>query len=680
MSRKVFHLYFLIILSLILAACGSSVSTETPEPIIETMVVTEIVEATPVETIHVVTPTPEPSGPRTLVICVPEEPGTLYPFTVVPLTTRQIHEAIAEGGWKAFDNNSFAYQPVILEKLPNLADGDAALSSVIVVEGDQVVDANGDVVILDSTADPAIMLIPGGGGEPVPYQGGEFEMDQLSATFKLLPDLRWSDGEPLTAGDSLYGFNLLADPDTDQANIFSFERTASYEVIDELSTKWTGLPGFLDAEYYTNFFAPAPEHLWGRYSAAELLTAEESHLKPVGYGPYMIEEWIPGESINLSKNPHYFRAAEGLPKFDRLVYRFVGDNTNANIAALLSGECDIIDQTTRLNDQTQLLLDLQNAGEINTSFTTGTGWEHVDFGIQPHEYDDGYQIGVDRPDFFSDVRTRRAFAMCMDRQGLVDTIFLGQSTVANGYLPPQHPLYNPDVPQYDFDVQAGSDLLEEVGWLDEDGDPSTPRTAQGVANVPDGTPLVVNYETVSVPIREQVATLLQESLAECGVQVNTQFYSFSDFFAIGQDALVFGRGFDLGEYAWFTGVSPSCELYFSSAVPGPMGEDWISVQDGKAREFGISGWDGNNNAGFVDEEYDRACNTALRSLPGQAEYEIAHLEAQRIFAEQLPVVPLFLFPKTAATRPDLCGLIMDPSNSSEFWNIEEFDYGEGCEQ
>jgi ABC-type transport system substrate-binding protein len=69
----------------------------------------------------------------------------------------------------------------------------------------------------------------------------------------------------------------------------------------------------------------------------------------------------------------------------------------------------------------------------------------------------------------------------------------------------------------------------------------------------------------------------------------------------------------------------------------------------------------------------------MGSSPDRPEYEAAHFEAQRIFAEQLPVVPLYLGPKIVAMRPDLCGLIVDPSNVSVLWNIEEFDYGEGCQ-
>ncbi len=243
MFSKVKSLYLLIVPSLILAACQSA---GTPEAVVETLVVTEVVEATPVEVIQVVTPTPEPGGPRTLVICIGREPETLYPYGGEVLSTLQILEAIAEGGWDAFDNNSFAYQPIILEKLPNLADGDAYLTVVTVSESDTVVDADGDVVTLDLTADPPLMLVPAGGGEPLPYQGGEFEMEQLSATFQLLPDLLWSDGAPLTAADSVYAFNLLADPDTEREK-FIVERTASYVASCNLTTVWTGLPCFLYA-------------------------------------------------------------------------------------------------------------------------------------------------------------------------------------------------------------------------------------------------------------------------------------------------------------------------------------------------------------------------------------------------------------------------------------------------
>lgn len=637
---------------------------------------TQLIEATPVEVIKVVTPTPEPTGPRTLVICQGREPESLYPYAAGAAGSNLL-EAIAEGGWSAFDIKSFAYQAILVEKLPNLVDGDAALTVLTVGDGDIVVDAVGNVVTLGAAADPPIMLVPSGGGEPVPYQGGDFEMDQLSATFKLLPNLLWSDGILMTTADSLYAFNLLADPET-QLDKFKVERTASYDVIDDLTIVWTGVPGFMDATYYINFFGPAPEHIWGQYTPTELLTAKQSSRAPVGYGPYVIDEWVEGKRITLRKNPNYFRANEGLPKFDTVVYRFVGLNSNENIASILSGECDIVDRTSGLDDQSELLLELQNSGLINTTFATGSAWEHIDFGIQPREYDDGYQLGVDRPDFFSDVHMRQAFAMCMDRQALVETISFGQSILIDSYLPPQHPLYNPNVRNYDFDIEAGSRLLDEVGWVDDDNDPMTPRVAQNVTNVQDDTPLEVAYATTTSGLRPQIATIIQESLAHCGIQTNIQLYDTSEWFVDGPEGKLFGRQFDLGSYAWLVGIEPPCDLYLASKNPGPTSETWISIQDGVERIFGPSGWGAQNYPGFANEEYEVACSTAQDSLPGQPEYEAAQLEAQKIFAEQLPVVPLYLSIKLAATRPDMCGFIMDPIGNSDFWNIEEFDYGEGC--
>jgi peptide/nickel transport system substrate-binding protein len=669
--------FLVIILTFIMTACQPP--PETPEPVQGTLVVAEQVEPTSVEVIQVVTPTPDLDSPRTLVVCIGGEPLSLYPFGLERNFDFLVNNAYAEGDWGAYDSNSYAYQPIILEKLPSLDDGDAILTVVTVNEGDTVIDADGTIMVLEEDADPPIMLVPAGGGDPLPYQGGQLQMDQLSATFTMLPDLLWSDGTPMTAADSVYAYNLLADPDTPRST-FSINRTASYEAVDNHTIVWTGLPGFLDPSYATNFFGPAPEHLWDQYTVSELQEAEISSLAPVGWGPYIIDEWVQGEHIILHKNPNYFRAAEGLPKFEQLIIRFVGENVNTSIAAILSGECDLVDTTADLIDQIEQVLELHEAGLIKATFTTGTTWEHIDFGIQHIDYDDGYQSDLDRPDFFSDVRTRQAFAMCMDRQALVDDIMRGQSIVIDSYIPPQHPLYNPDIQHYEFDPAAGSALLEEVGWLDDDGNPETARVAQGVINVPDGTSLELSYITSSQVMRQSVQDILKASLAKCGIVVDLANFNPGDLFAEGPNGILFGRQFDLSQFAWGTGVEPPCDLNLSSLVPGTPGEKWTSIIDGASRQFGLQGWFNQNITGFAKEDYDRACGTALGSLPGQPEYEAAHLEAQRIFGEQLPMVPLFLRIKLAATRPDFCGLIMDPSALNELWNIEEFDYGEGCEE
>jgi peptide/nickel transport system substrate-binding protein len=242
---------------------------------------------------------------------------------------------------------------------------------------------------------------------------------------------------------------------------------------------------------------------------------------------------------------------------------------------------------------------------------------------------------------------------------VVDTVMFGQSIVLDTYLPPEHPQFNPDVVKYEFDVEKGSALLEEAGWIDDDGDATTPRVAQGVEGVPDGTLLEFNYWTTTATQRQQATQVLQASLAECGIKVNLEYWNSSEYFADGPEGPLFGRHFDIGQFAWLTGVQPPCDLYLTS--------QWPSEE---------SGWAGQNDPGFTNEEFDLVCNTAIQNLPGTPEYEQSHLEAQRIFAEQLPVVPLYLRLKLAATRTDLKNFIMDPTENSEFWNIEEFEIGE----
>jgi peptide/nickel transport system substrate-binding protein len=657
-------LSLLMVASFVLAACQPA-STATPQTIVETVVVIETVEGEAVEVI--VTATPEPTAvveaqPRTLVVCIGQEPDTLYANGGSMLASSQVWEAIYDG---PIDNRSFDYQAVIIEKMPSLADGDAVIQTIEVNAGDTIVDNDANPATLAAgvvyrpsgctSADCALTYADG---------DGAVMLDQLVVTFKLLPGLLWSDGTPLTAADSLYAYNLALDPDTPTPK-YTQERTATYEALDDVTNVWTGLPGYMDSTYFVNFWAPKPEHVWGQYTAAELMEAEESARKPIGWGPYVIDEWTVGDNVSLHKSENYYRASEGLPKFDTLIYRFAGENSNANIAKILSGECDVVDQTSHLDDQSELLLELSAAGQVNATFVTGTTWEHADFGIQHISYDDGYQSG-DRPDFFSDVRTRRAVVMCMDRQAVVDTVMFGQSLVLDTYLPPQHPLFNANVTHYDFDVAAGSALLEEAGWLDEDGDPVTPRTYAGDnPNIPAGTPLSVNFWTTNATQRQQATQLMAQTMTECGIEGKLEYWAAGEYFADGPDGPVFGRRFDIAQFAWLTGVAPPCDLYITDQIPGEP-------------EQGYAGWGGQNDSGFSNPDYDAACKAALASLPGQPSYDENHLRAQEIFAEQLPVAPLYLRLKLAATRVDMCNFIMDPTNNSEMWNIEAFDYGESC--
>jgi peptide/nickel transport system substrate-binding protein len=480
----------------------------------------------------------------------------------------------------------------------------------------------------------------------------------------------------LTAQDSVYSFSIAADPQTPALKSV-IERTAAYEALDDTTIRWIGLPGFKDQTYSLNFWSPLPDHVLGEYTPVELLEAEVSTRRPIGWGPYAIQEWLPGSYISLWRNPNYHRVGEGLPYFDQLIFRFVGQDSEANLTALRSGECDFLDQEASLEllgTEIDTTLELDANGEISAGFTTGTVWEHVDFGIWPLSYDDGYIAGVERPDFFGDARVRQAIAMCIDRQALVESVMNGLSSVVDTYLPPEHPLFNPAAASYDFDVQAASTLLDETGWIDHDGLPETPRLAYGVWNVVESTPFVFTLFTTPATQRQQAAQMIVESLAQCGIQVELVTLPVEEFYAPGPEGVVFGRNFDLAQFAWFTDARPRCEMWITEQIPG----DPNILDEGGNAVFPF-GWSGLNEAGYSNPEYDAVCHAALGALPGEAGYVQNHLQAQELFAIELPSIPLYTRLKLAVARVDMCGFEMDPTASSELWNLEALDFGDECQ-
>jgi peptide/nickel transport system substrate-binding protein len=308
-----------------------------------------------------------------------------------------------------------------------------------------------------------------------------------------------------------------------------------------------------------------------------------------------------------------------------------------------------------------LLQQMERDEQANLLTSQTMTMEWLGFGIVPASYDDGFNNNEDRPDFFGDERTRQAIAVCLDRQKVVDTVLFGLSQVPDSYLPTDHPLHNGNLPVYEFNPTRGNQILEQVGWIDQDNNPSTPRQAVGVTNVPAGTPLVLNYITSSATQRHQVVEILTLSLAECGIGLNPIYSSAVDFYAQGPAGPLFGRNFDLAEYAiGVNSLEPQCGWFTTSQVPGEA-----------------NNWVGTNISGYQNAEFDSACEKAIQSLSSDPEYAF-HQEAQAIFATDLPSIPLYLRLKVAATRADFCGFTLDPSSSSALADIETFDYGEVC--
>ncbi len=610
--------------------------------------------ATPIQS-EDATPIPTPPAPSLLTICMGQEPQSLFIYSDASVAARSLRQAIYDG---PADVLAYAARPVILAESPSLENGAIAFEPVAVGASNIIADSTNRVVAFAS----GVEYRPAGCASPDcarVYDGQEVvQMDQMVIRFRLQAGLRWSDGAPLTASDSQYSFEVARSL-YPRARGDLIARTQSYRAQDEVVVEWRGIPGYRQAETLSIFFTPLPRHVWGGIAPEDLLSAPLSNRQPIGWGAYAIQEWTPGDHISLERNPYYARSAEGLPYFERLVFRFTPDKEEA-VKALLVGECDYLDETVGIDPQDARLLEAQQQGQITLVFAPGSAWEQLSFGVQPFSQEENALTP-----FFQSKETRQAFAYCIDRQRLAEQLFQGQSQVPDSYLPAEHPYFNPDIQRYPFNPQTGAALLEAAGWIDDDGDPNTPRRAQNVTGVTDGEPFVVTLLTTQESEKQKAAEFIHQSLAGCGVQIEIESIPWQTLLAAGPEGPVFGRNFSLAQFAWTTSLQPPCFLYVSDEIPGPYPQY-------------PKGWGGANASGFSDQAFDDACQQAGLGLVGTPEYQTAHFQAQTIFAEQLPSLPLYLRWKMVAARADLCGLLLDASTDSALWNLEQFGYGEFC--
>jgi peptide/nickel transport system substrate-binding protein len=572
---------------------------------------------------------------KSLKICLVGEAPAVFVFGEETLPVLALRHAVSEN---LYTSTSYAYQAQGVEKLPNLADGDARRLVVEVVEGDRVVDVNGDVVSLREG-----VTVTDSSGAAVEFTGDPLQMEQLEVDFTFKP-LVWSDGTPLSSVDSVFSFNVAADPQT-SANKAKSVYTESYQATGDLSVRWTGLPGFLDQTYFTNVWSPLPAHALNRHTIGELITLEEVTKMPLSNGPYVVSEWSDENTVQLTPNPHYYRAAEGLPAVANLTMMF-GD-----LETLLLEEsgCDVMAAGALGAHNIE---DLQETSaldgwEILTS--PGDVYEQIAYSVWPI-----YELRESRPDWFGSAPVRQAIALCTDRERMADELAQGNGEILQTLTPSDHPLAPDDLTTWAYDPQQGNALLEEAGYRDYAGDG---RRQDVTSGVPMTVTLGTNSEST---LRLRIGEIFEENMAGCGIPVVLYDRPAGTWFADGPEGPVFGRQFDLASLAWLGRVYPDCTSFTSDNIPGPEDQDF-------------AGWRAPNVTGWSDEAYDAACWAAVHALPGGEGFDENMKEALRIFNDQLPALPLFTNFKAVAVRPGVTNVQPDPTQPSELWNVAEWD-------
>lgn len=587
-------------------------------------------EATPAPTI-----TPEVE--KQIVVCLGGSPASPFLYGDDSVAAEGLRQALYENLYTIV---GYDYQARGLEKLPSLADGDAALETIVVNQGDRVMDIKGNVVTLVKD-----VIVLNSDAEEVKFDGTPMEMRQMVVDFAFQP-MVWSDGTPVTAKDSVFSFQLASDPQT----IFGkngLATTASYVATDERGIRWTGIPGYMDQTYFLNVWQPLPSHQLIEMSAVELKTADETNKAPLSNGPYVVTDWTAEDELVLARNEYYYRQEEDLPVLDRIIVRF-GDGEDF-LAGDPADACDVISNGAIRFGNLPLLEMAVEQGKWQVISSPGTVFEHIAFGISPVK-----EYAERRPDWFEDTRVRQAMTMCTDRQSMIDELTDGRAELLHSYVSENHRLFPDDLQKWPYDPDQANALLDEAGYLDfsEDG-----RRQDVSSGIPMTITLGTNSESSQ---RMHVVEMFKDDLADCGIPVDTYDLPAGTWYAEGPVGRIFGRRFDLAQFAWAAKSEPDCGLYLSKNITGYENAGW-------------GGWQNTNVAGWSNSEFDSACLAALNAMPAGDGYDDHQREALRVFSQEIPAIPLFTNVKVAAVRPWMKNVQLDPSQSSLLWNVSEWD-------
>jgi peptide/nickel transport system substrate-binding protein len=370
---------------------------------------------------------------------------------------------------------------------------------------------------------------------PALAKSWEVSADHKTYTFHLRRGLQWSDGAPLTADDVIFTFDCIYDPRYPNRNSQQFTiggRPLKYEKIDPLTVRFT------TPDLYAPFISDLssvlilPRHaLLAAYRDGTLLrqwtvaTGINNPSAIVASGPFRIFSYRPGDRLLLVPNPHYWRAdADGqrLPYINLYIVKFVKD-MNAEIVNFTTGQtesCEIRPADVGWVERAQRAYDF-------TIYDRGPddGISFIFFNMNPGKNAKGQPfIPPYKLKWFRDLRFRQAVAYGFNRQGIIDSVSFGRSTVTHSIISQGNfKWHNPDCPQFNYEPAKAERLLAAAGFR---------KNAQGRLIDADGHP--VEFE-VLVPgassTSPQVVTSFAEDMKALGIGVKLALIDFGTMLA-----------------------------------------------------------------------------------------------------------------------------------------------------
>ena len=566
--------------------------------------------STPTPTRLPPTPAPQPTPhPQDLIVCA-TEPQAVSPFW----STQSADDILALFYEPPIERVGYIWVPRLVERVPSLQNGDVMTRIVPVTQGMRYSDNVGEVQTYNEV-DPA-------------------DFPQLIVIFTLKQGINWSDGEEIKARDAVLGYHLAQSGEAQGYWRWLAERTARFFALDEYTLQWEGIPGFMSADYPNFLFPLQPYHRWQGFALPSILQDRT----PLATGPFRITAWETGREVRLEPNPFY----SGNPsKLDSLTVRFPQQPPQQWGALITSSTCDVILPEPAHMIEWRDWAELQEYGYINLLSDAAPIALRLDFNITP-----------DSPSPVDQLAVRQGLAACINREDIANALPGEALTVADRFLPPEHPAYLVDemekLSNIQYNPEKGQSTLTEAGWFDEDGDGI--REAHDVTGFTDGQPLSLTMHMA--PQYFILSAHLAANLEACGLDVILLPTDSNTLYSNFEASPLYGRTFEMALFGWQVEIPKICGAWRSDRVPDQE-----------------NNWFGENFSGYASEDYDKACAAAMSAIELE-DQSTALLQAQSLIIADLPTLFLAWRPFYFVARPYVQGLYPDASAVGALWNAE----------
>ncbi|CAN5802668.1 ABC transporter substrate-binding protein [soil metagenome] len=355
-----------------------------------------------------------------------------------------------------------------------------------------------DVMLL--VYDSLVGLYPKGGATYVPALADYFEIaeDGKTYTFHLNQNATFHDGTPVTADDILMVADAQANENSGSSYTSSFLATVeSWEKIDDHTLQLLAVDVFPQVVFFSNVFLPVlPKHIWGDVPVEEWQSDPGSTgtdpSRVIGSGPFKFVELNESEgTATFARNEDYY---DDVPAIETLIFQ-VWPDTTASVEALRADQVDFLMASVPPSD----VESLQAEENIEVSL-----YDTYRFGFY------AYNLDPEKTTLFQEVEVRQALIYAIDRQSIVDNIYLGYGEVANGTQPTLSEAYAPDEINtvYNYDPEKATEMLDAAGWVEG---------SDGIREK-DGQKLSFEIMYGTDPTNDQIAAALQHFWSQVGVE------------------------------------------------------------------------------------------------------------------------------------------------------------------